>query len=121
MPYMDKYELAWRHKQGASIGVLAQLNGCKPKAILTEMEKAGEAQLKLEDKVELDHFRSVGKERAELLLDGCSVAEIAEIQGVSKSAVYGWIYANISKNERQKFLRGDINDNHKTKNDQIIA
>lgn len=108
MPYMDKYELVWRHRQGASIGILAQLNGCKPKAILTEMEKTGEASLTLEDKLELNHFGPVGKERAELLLDGYSVAEIAEVQGVSKSAVYGWIYANISKNERNKFLRGNI-------------
>ena len=105
MPYMDKYELAWRHKQGASIGVLAQLNGCMPKDILAEMEKAGEASLTLEDKLELGHFKLVGRERAELLLDGCSVAEIAEIQGVGKSAVYDWIYANIAKNERQKFLQ----------------
>lgn len=103
MPYMDKYELAWRHKQGASIGVLAQLNGCIPEAILAEMEKAGKTALTLEDKLELGYFGPVGKERAELLLDGYSVEEIAEVQKVSRSAVYYWIYANISESERQRF------------------
>lgn len=105
MPYMDKYELVWRHRQGASIGVLAQLNGCMPKDILAEMEKAGEASLTLEDKLELGHFRSVGKERAELLLNGCSVEEIAEIQGVSKSAIYFWLSYNLPSDERQQYLR----------------
>lgn len=99
-PYMSAAELCLRHKKGASLRILAELNACEPKAILSEMRKEKEPILTFEDKVALRRYRPIHIDRMTMYRSGYRVADIAKKQGVTTSAVYNWLGENLTEYER---------------------
>ena len=79
-PYMSKDEIRRRHKDGASLTTLAELNGCKPEDIKDLIKEAPP--------------RPLGAGLPEDLLNpGIRTAEIAKYYGLTKKQVYAKRYA----------------------------